>query len=67
MTQKMPPTKRLAVHLSAEEERAIVTLQAAWQLQLNKRLSLSEVVRIAIRNQLTVENTKTNYIVLESS
>ena len=58
MTTKTSLKKRLAVHLSPEEWSAVLELQAALQRKSNKPVALSEVVRLAIRNQLDIEASR---------
>lgn len=55
MTQKTASKKRLAVYLCAEEWAAVLALQAELQRKFNKPVALSEVVRIAITQQLVAE------------
>jgi len=51
--------KRLAVNLSSEENRMLIALRAALERRMDIRLSLSEVVRIALYTQAEKENLPT--------
>jgi len=47
--------KRLAVNLTSEENRLVIALRAALEKKFNNRLSLSEVVRVALHTQAVKE------------
>lgn len=47
--------KRLAINLTHEENRQLIALRAALERKTDKRLSLSEVVRIALNTQASKE------------
>lgn len=49
-------TKRLPVTLKPEDNTLLIKLQAAIQIKEDRRLPISEVVRLAIRNLAAAHN-----------
>ncbi len=50
--------KRLAVNLSPDENRLVIALRAALERRFEQRLSLSDVIRIALKTQANAEGIK---------
>lgn len=61
MTQNFSPqtVSRIPVSLSADDNQLMIQLRAAMESRLNKRLSIAEIVRIALRTQAQLEGLNT--------
>lgn len=54
----LPTISRIPVSLNEEDNQLFLQLRAAMEERLNKRLSVAEIVRIALRSQAKIEKIK---------
>jgi hypothetical protein len=57
-SKPLPTITRIPVSLNEEDNQLLLHLRASMEERLSKRLSVAEIVRIALRSQAKVEKIK---------